>query len=227
MVPSSYHVEQIVENLYGSLKEGGPLHAALVAAEMDGTEQMLGLVQTSLEIIIPSLVTGGAAGLARLGAFGVRAKKAVDAARLARATVATERAGAGTRALRGFGLGVYSATAENFLATGTGEVRQRADTIESLLKDAIATGSSMAVTALVRIPQSDHPNLLMRLYERYTTQGARHIAGTFTGDVGMEIVEEVIDQYVRQYLDGNFDAMTWNELREITTVCLVTRHCSK
>ncbi|MBI2980779.1 MAG: hypothetical protein HYY44_00460 [Deltaproteobacteria bacterium] len=34
------HVEQIVEKLYDSLKEGGPLHAALVAAEMDGTEQL-------------------------------------------------------------------------------------------------------------------------------------------------------------------------------------------
>ncbi|MBI2082618.1 MAG: hypothetical protein HYT76_03520 [Deltaproteobacteria bacterium] len=212
------HVEETVKELYEKLKEGGVLYEALIAAEMDGAENLIGLVQTTLEIVIPSLVTGGATALARLGIAGARVKRAVDAANVVNDA---RKIGAGTRALRGFGIGAYSSTADNLLELGTGGYREGNETLAKFVKDALATGSAMAVTALARIPKSNHRNIVMRLYQRFSSEGFSGFAHTFAADAGMEAVEEILDQYVRRTLDGNFSAMTWGEVTEIARICFV------
>lgn len=206
-------VAQVIEALFQSLQEDGTLDRALQAAEMNGTEQFLGLTQTVAVIVGlayatrgASLVVHGTGALARVGG-------AVNgAAQVTRAQ----------RAVQAFRLGAQLSVTENALAVSTGEIRHGPETVQRWFKDALATGGAMALMGAVA-PQTlalNHPDhLVKQMWAHYTKNGLKGM-GHLAQDTGLEIVEELTDQYVRQALDGNYEALSEAELREITSLCL-------
>ncbi|MBI2340078.1 MAG: hypothetical protein HYU99_06930, partial [Deltaproteobacteria bacterium] len=222
-VPTEEMIGQTIEEVFRSLSEGGALYTALVASEMEGIEQTLGLLQTTLILVATSIATSGvaaAAGIAaRMAMTGKdlqAARAALLAARTASATVETvDKADSVLKRMgKAFGYGAYISTAENAIAVGTGEVRGQPDTLVSWGKDALSTGLSMAVTGALPVSHGGHNNVIGNLFARYTVGGVRGVA--YLGmDAGVETVEEGIDQYVRQTLDGNATALSGKQWREL------------
>ncbi|MCE9625394.1 MAG: AAA family ATPase, partial [Deltaproteobacteria bacterium] len=220
-----------IDHLYKLLKKDGSLHRAFEAAEMDGTEQILGLVQTVAVILATTVATDGLGTAAAVGnAMRVAGTlknfgSTVAAVRAARAAAgaarAVEAATLGEKVVHGIKTGMTLSVAENAVAVVSGEVRTEKDTILKWLKDAVATGAAMGLVTPFAGAAGEmaHQHVLKRLMQRYLTTGVDG-ALRFLGDTGLEAIEEVADQYVRQRLDGKTEALTWDELREITSICL-------
>lgn len=225
----------IQQDLYQAMRQGGVLYEAISAAEMDGIEQLIGHAQTigvmaalaaaSRGLSVALRGTQAAAEAGTVAAeIGTAAKNAATAAEAGQALSAGSRAletvSRTQKMIEGFNLGLLLSTTENVLAVASGEVRHGPDTTVSWLKDGWATGLAMALSAGI-VPMSEPAKqaLLKNLFLRYTVgglKGAKH----FLTDTGLEIVEEVIDAYTRQVLDGNLNALAWNELEEIGKACL-------
>ncbi|KAB2842130.1 hypothetical protein F9K50_02635, partial [bacterium] len=231
--------KKIVAGLYRAFQKEGVLYRALVAAEMDGTEQVLGLVQTIGIMAATAAVTRGANVVLRAGqasaevAEGSLAAAEVghlaertgeglaSAAKLAKTGV--DGLNLGDKMFRGLTMGVYLATAENALASTTGELRIGRETVLKWLKDAIATGAAMALVSplATRAGETIQDNLIKDLAKRYLSGGPKG-ALHFLADTGLEAVEEVLDQYARQVLDGKIEALSLSEIEEITKICLAS-----
>ncbi|HKY62435.1 MAG TPA: hypothetical protein VJR29_03370 [bacterium] len=208
-------VQTQVDRLQELLKEGNALHQGLEAAEMSGGEQLLGFIQTLGTILIAATATRGLSLAAQGSAAVARGPAALSAIRNFITGMTA------LRPVQGFLWGATMATMENALAVSTGEVRVEKDTIEKWLKDALSTGASMAlVTPLAQAGgQSVEKYLLKDLAARYLSHGSKG-ALNLLSDTGLEAVEEVLDQYVRQALDGNFQALSLGEIQEIAKICL-------
>ncbi|MFO1463578.1 MAG: hypothetical protein U1F66_07345 [bacterium] len=229
--------KEIAKKLYRNFQKGGCLYKGLEAAEMDGTEQVLGLVQTVGLMAALAMATRGVGVAARAGQISaelaegatVAAEGAQGMARAGEASIAlvetaqgsTKLIELGDKMLRGMGMGAYIATAENAAAKLSGEVRVGRETILSWLKDAVATGAAMALVSPLATSAGEaiHEHLLKDLAQRYVSGGAKG-ALHFLADTGLEAVEEVLDQYARQVLDGKTEALSLGEIEEITKICL-------
>ncbi len=197
----------IAQELFESLKSGGELYRALEAAEMDGAEQFLGLVQTvAVMLAIASATKGLSLAIQGTGALG-------------RVLSAARTLGAMDRMANGFKLGVQLTAAENALAVTSGEVREGEETIGSWGKDALATGGAMALTGgLEGGPGgATAKQVLKNAWRRYTANGAKGI-GHLAVDTGMEIVEESLDQYARQAMEGKTSSLEKGQLEEIAAI---------
>ncbi|HKY63386.1 MAG TPA: hypothetical protein VJR29_08210, partial [bacterium] len=192
-------VEAQLERLNELIKPDGILYEAFQAAEMDGTEQVIGLVQTVAIILGTAQATRGAS----LAVEGAEAVFLAD------------------KMLRGFFWGAYIATAENTIAASTGEVRTERDSLGTWVKDAVSTGASMALVmpAAGSVGQALEGNTLKNLVSRYIGQGPRgllHLAA----DTGLETIEEAVDQQLRKTLDGKANALSFSEIKELFKLCL-------
>ncbi|HKY64626.1 MAG TPA: HEAT repeat domain-containing protein, partial [bacterium] len=190
-------VEAQLERLNELIKPDGILYEAFQAAEMDGTEQVIGLVQTVAMILGTAQATRGAS----LAVEGAEAVFLAD------------------KMLRGFFWGAYIATAENAVATTTGEVRTERDTIETWVKDAVSTGASMALVmpAAGSVGQALEGNTLRNLATRYLNPGG---LTRLAGDTALETLEETVDQQLRKTLDGKANALSPSEIKELFKLCL-------
>ncbi|HKX12141.1 MAG TPA: hypothetical protein VJP40_03235, partial [bacterium] len=275
--------DKVKARLTAATKSGGKIHEGFKESEMDGTEQMVNLVQTVIEIVAITAVTQGlgtefaaARGVAAFSQTAARtrnirlayqaftevravsmannaakAAEAIEIANIARfgslapelsairvgaaeAKTATElfsggarlaralggEAGFATKAATGFKLGAQISVTENVIGSLSGQLRTEPQTLLDWMKDATATGFSMVVSAGLNptFGQAVEEGVVKGLYQRYVAQGAKG-AMHFLGDTGLEIVEEVVDNYVRKKLDGDFSKLSWDELRDITMVC--------
>ncbi|HKX13425.1 MAG TPA: hypothetical protein VJP40_09745, partial [bacterium] len=179
------------------IQADGLLYEAFQAAEMDGTEQVLGLVQTVAILLGTAQVTRGAS----LVAEGTEAVFLAD------------------KMIRGFFWGAYMATAENAVAVSTGEVRTERETIGNWTKDAVSTGTSMALVmpAAGSVGQALEGNALKNLAARYLNPGG---LVRLAGDTGLETLEEAVDQQLRKTLDGKSIALSAGEIKELFKLCL-------
>ena len=198
---SSEDINKAISILIRELRENRVIYNGLESAEVDGIEASINLLQTTLEIVVLSMALKGS-GIGA-GAAGAGAE-----------TVSWV-----TRSLRGFGLGAYSSTMENIVGRATDQAGITSTTFEDWLKDAVATGLSMAITGLLPATAGGGRNLIENVWRRYTVNGSRS-AFTFLRDTGVEISEEMIDQYVREAFNGNYDVMTLNQVLETVLVCL-------
>lgn len=217
-----------LEILLSAMEEDGSIYEAIDSAEVGGAEQLMNLAQTTIEIAGPMMVPGGqAAALARLHKISAAFKAARSGAGVVRAGVTALQAGVSgsggaftaAEMARGFGGGIYIATAENAMRVASGGVIEGPQSAVSWFKDAVATGASMALTAFLPLHLGRHPpqKLLKNLYARYTVSGMQG-AGRFALDAGMEGVEETVDQVLRQGLDGKWEWVSRSQLREIGVI---------
>ncbi|HEX5033107.1 MAG TPA: hypothetical protein VFW62_01385, partial [bacterium] len=190
-------VEAQLQRLNELIKPDGILYEAFQAAEMDGTEQVLGLVQTVAIILATAQATRGAS----LAVEGAEAVFLAD------------------KMLRGFFWGAYMATAENAIAVSTGEVRTERETVGNWTKDAVSTGASMALVmpAAGSVGQALEGNTLKNLAARYLNPGG---LTRLAGDTGLETLEEAVDQQLRKTLDGKANALSPTEIKELFKLCL-------
>lgn len=204
-----------IERFLGSLgdREDGRIHKALIAAEMEGTEQLFQLGQTCLLLMVPGVGKARAAALiAKLGRY----------LGTTRTTIAISRAPTVmARVERGFGLGVYSSVSGNAVEMATSGMRDEADTVASWAKDAIATGASMALTGALPVSGHGGKSFLQNVIDRYRTGRITWSAARIVSDAGMEGAEETVDTILRSALDGNFDAPTEHELADILKISLI------
>lgn len=197
--------QALKDSLFQETKADGILAKAFIAAEMDGSEHMLNLAQTCIELAALTAATEG------LGLVGEVAETAQGLQRLSRTEAFLNSA------TLGFKQGAAISFSENGLALISGEARQGAETLENWTKDALATGGSMALSQGVQASFFGQENtakgLFQNLVNRYTGQGlksVRHLAA----DTAIEFGEESIDQYSRQFLDGKTQALSGHELQE-------------
>lgn len=227
---SEADLQEVVDQLFDSLKEKGVLHQALSAAEMDLSEQGIGLAQTMAVIYALGMATRGLSALGQAGIALARSTGVLRAAEgsaavvesatvLAQTAQALETATMAERMANGFKLGAQITTAENALAVATNEVRQGPDTLEAWAKDASATGLSMTLTGMLPVSPGVATDPLKNLLARYSWSSARG-AKFLAMDAGTEIVEESIDQYSRQAFDGDLTALSTSQLREIAAISL-------
>ncbi|MBF0106924.1 MAG: FHA domain-containing protein [Deltaproteobacteria bacterium] len=216
---SKEELEPCIKELYELLGPEGVLTRALQAAENDGVEMAMGMVQTILEIVVTSYALAGVGAIMRL-AKGARA--AVLAAKnLSRMAKASRVVGKKTKeAWEAFKIGANNQLVHNTLALKSGEVRQGSEKVLNWFKDAMATGFSMVFTALAPGSGSLGKTALKRFIDRYNPARLSGMLRMGT-DSFMEIVEEMVDAYARQALDGNINAMTANEFDEIWKLCLL------
>jgi ppGpp synthetase/RelA/SpoT-type nucleotidyltranferase len=129
-------------------------------------------------------------------------------------------AGFAAKGYESFKLGVKISTAENLTALLSGQLHEKPKTILDWLKDALSTGGSMVVSAALEPTVAAHleKNLFKNLWQRWVAQGPKG-ALHFLGDAGLEVVEEVVDQYVRKKLDGDFRSLSWEEFKDIVLIC--------
>ncbi|MCE9624243.1 MAG: hypothetical protein K8R69_02130 [Deltaproteobacteria bacterium] len=201
----------IQDFLYEAFRPGGVLSKAYQAAEMDGGEQLLSLVQTCLEMVAIAAATEG------LGLSGELAEVGQGLNRISRMESFAQGAWVG------FGRGATLSLSENALAVASGEVRQGPETLSSWVKDAVATGGAMSLSNGVQrtflqqpqVQQGLMQNLIAR-YSRGVWKAARH----FSADTALEFTEEALDQYSRRVLDGNTQALSRAELEETFAVTL-------
>lgn len=214
---SQPEMERIVDRLQSGLKEAGVLHRALVAAEMDGCEQLIGLGQSVIVMMATIAATQGLGAVSALGNLG-RVAGAVKniqtvAGRSAQMITLAHRASYGLK------MGAWISFAENQIAIQSGEVRQGRDSWWKLGKDSLATGLAMGLfTPLAaEMGLSLERNVLKRLLQRYFTHGVRGV-GRFSGDTVLEGMEEIVDATLRHKLDGGKGGLTFDQAREITLV---------
>ncbi|MCE9624050.1 MAG: hypothetical protein K8R69_01155, partial [Deltaproteobacteria bacterium] len=194
---------QLLSELHESLQKNGLLYRAFEAAEMDGTEQLIGLAQTIVVTAGMAMATKGAGTLIQVDLTLMRTAMGARAFRMA----------------QGFGLGMQMTTAENVLSVASGEVRQGPETVGKWFKDAVATGTSMALSGALHLNHTTKESVIKNLWARYTVNGIQG-ARNFLVDTGMEAIEELVDQYTRQVLEGKNEALSWQELHEIVALSL-------
>lgn len=198
-----------LQGLYQALKKDQVLYRAFEAAEMDGTEQLLGLAQTCLEMVAIAAVTDGLGLAGEAANLGKTAKVLSKADQLA------------TAAVNGFGRGVAMATTENLVAVTTKEVCPEQDTGLKWFKDALATGTAMGlsggVSKLFVVKDAPKEGLIQETLHRYTTGGFKALKH-FLSDAGLEAAEEIFDQQLRQALDGKTQPLSKEELQEILAI---------
>ncbi|HEX5033189.1 MAG TPA: hypothetical protein VFW62_01800, partial [bacterium] len=241
---SAADIRRINQELYALSKAGGLLYKGFSAAATDWSAEISSLGATTLEVIALSLVTAGAGGAARVSMRALQsARKWVQALRAVRQPVealeksaevisralqtqkalrpgrALFEAFRHSEALRAGGLGAYISTAENMASNLSGQLQVQPDTVLSWLKDAFATGLSMAIVAPLPPHAAEaRKTVLQGMWARYFANpaaGALH----FTADTGKEVLEEVLDAYVRQALDGNYQSLSLEEFTDIVSVC--------
>ncbi|HKY63387.1 MAG TPA: HEAT repeat domain-containing protein, partial [bacterium] len=241
---SAGDIRRVNQEIYAMSKAGGLLYKGFSAAATDWSAEISSLGATTLEVIALSLVSAGAGGAARISMRALQsARKWVQALRAARQPVQaleksaevvsgalqaqkTLRPGRAlfeafrhSEALRAAGLGAYISSAENMASNLSGQLQVQPDTVLSWLKDAFATGLSMAVVApLPPHAAATRKNALQGLWARYFANPAAG-ALRFTADTGKEVLEEVLDAYVRQVLDGRYQALSLEEFTDIVSVC--------
>ncbi|HKX12857.1 MAG TPA: HEAT repeat domain-containing protein, partial [bacterium] len=229
-------IRKVNQDLFAMTKAGGVLHKGFSAAATDWSAEISSLGATTLETVALAAVTGGgAASRLPLQALNAARKwtqvlraarkplqavdkisKAPAALRGSRGVLAALRR---CEAVRAAGLGAYIATAENVAANLSGQLKTQPDTILSWLKDAFATGMAMGVVApLPPHAAAARKKVLQGMWARYFKNPAVG-ALRFTADTGKEVVEEVLDAYVRQALDGNYQALSLEQFADIVSVC--------
>ncbi|MBF0104844.1 MAG: FHA domain-containing protein [Deltaproteobacteria bacterium] len=119
-----------------------------------------------------------------------------------------------------FKMGFNMQFAHNTLALESGEVRQGSEKVLCWFKDAMATGFSMSFSTFAQASGSLGKHALKRFADRYNPVRVSSLLHMST-DTFMEIVEEMVDAYARQALDGHVDAMTENEFDDIWKLCLI------
>ncbi len=209
-------LETAIQRLQRGLEEDGVIHKAIDAAEMDGVETSINFLQTTLEIIAIALVTKGAGATLGAGRGAVAGGEAAINAAGRTSKIVQYAKEAGIRSARGFGMGAQISVAENAVSVATDQVGAKAD-LEKWIKDAIATGLSMAITGLLPASAAKG-NIIEKIWQRYTVGGLR-AAGRFGVDTGVETLEEAVNQMILQALDGNFDALSFAQLAELVRVC--------
>ncbi|MDL1871613.1 VWA domain-containing protein [Deltaproteobacteria bacterium PRO3] len=217
-------LEEELKGLYRELKKDGRLFAAMEAAEMEGTEQLIGLIQTVAEIAAISLVTQGM-GTAGAIANAARAGRAMQGA--LQTAAGARRIGQGAEALAwaskaeyGMKMGMAISATENAVAFGTGEVRQGPETLLAWGKDSLTTGAAMSLFGPLSMGGGSAQvsrNLGKELFHRYAQQGAKGL-GHLAKDTAAETGEELFDAQLRQGLDGHHRALGADQIREITLV---------
>ncbi len=240
-------LERELKQLYTLLKDPGTLgewfdgtgllHRAFSAAEMDGTEHLIGLIQTIGIIIGTTLLTeglgtaGAVANAARtagaLKTVGTTVQTVKSAEAVASLAVNTSKLSVTVptltaRAVHGFKMGVTIATAENVVAVASGEVRHGDDNLLKWVKDAASTGLAMGMFTpfAARTGELLHKNILERIFHRYVTNPLSEGALRLLGDTALEVPEELVDQGLRLSLDGNGDALTKSQARETIAISM-------
>lgn len=278
--------EKIKARMTRATREGGAIHKGFADSEMEGTEQVINLVQTIAEIVVITVATQGLGTEAALGraaaTFGqtalrtrnlrmayqafsevrsvanmARAAETLEMANMARygslyremqgasrlAALSAEDAaiakgfqgvfargahaiggevGFASKAASGFKMGATISLTENMIGSLSGQLKTDPTTLLDWLKDATATGLSMVVSAGLSptVGEQVQQNIVKGLWQRYVAGGAKS-AVHFLADTGLEVVEEVVDNYVRKKLDGDFSKLSFDELRDITMVCFI------
>src|SRR5690606_3377151 len=173
---SETELKSQIQDLQKQLQETGSLHQALVAAEMDGTEQLIGLGQTILIILATRQLGRGMARLSTAIAETQAGQRITNLAQQLRQYQLTQSIGRGVqnnvfawRATKGFAMGAWISTAENAVAAATDEVKPEGHHIKSWAFDALATGLAMGTftTAASYMGNSIEQNLLKRMLGRY------------------------------------------------------------
>lgn len=232
-------LEAVQGDLFTAMQAGGALNRGFRAAAADWGSELAGLAATTLETAALAAVSGGAAAAGRVlrSLRGLRALEGAGGA-LATAGRLGKGGGAARAAVRGSGgtaraaretfdspftravlMGGYISLAENTGAKLSGQLKTEPDTILGWFKDAVATGLAMGLVA----PLQPHAvrardGLFRQMWSRYAADprlGPLRLAA----DTVQEAVEEVLDAYVRQTLDGDYRAMSWEEFRDIVSVC--------
>lgn len=189
----SYHKQVVL-----ALSSQGVLTMAEAAAEMEGIEGTLHLMQTTLEIVALALVTSGVGSVLR-SAKGVR-----DVA-----AVIQMPKSAPWRVVDGFGRGIGISVMENGVHGASGQAGESGD-----INDAIATALSMCITGLlpvggtipIKLGRTEVPNVI----GRYLGEGYGKGIIKLGADTGMETFEEWLDAFLQ-----NFEVPDVNEAREI------------
>ncbi|MDO8518997.1 MAG: FHA domain-containing protein, partial [Deltaproteobacteria bacterium] len=218
-------LDQEIHRLYGLLSEGGVLRQALIASDNDGIEQSIGLLQTSAEIILASLATGGLATagvVVRAAKTGNDIRKAVQVARAARAAKAAQQTSRVVSAGKGFGSGFAISGGEAAIADFSGQAHDGPDTLWARFKQATATGLSMAVTGFLGLSQSDQSNILQRLYDRYSR--IHKLGKNVILDGALETVEESVDDLLNKIFSGKRADMSYDQFVEITKISFANFH---
>lgn len=218
-------IRRQVKHLQKHLREEGKLHLAFRAAEMDGTEQLLGLAQT---ILIIMATRGALRGLGRLSAALARTQSVqritqfVSRFKDYRLGQVIHRGMQNNvfawRATKGFALGAWITTAENGVAVLSDEARPEGDNAKSWALDALSTGLAMGVftTAASYLGTSLERSLFKRMLGRYF--GSFHAPMRLVGDAIAETGEEVVDATIRSKLVDPDAALGFDQFREIALV---------
>ncbi|MBF0105367.1 MAG: hypothetical protein HQM16_08585, partial [Deltaproteobacteria bacterium] len=123
-------------------------------------------------------------------------------------------------AWQAFKMGFNMQFAHNALALESGELRQGSEKVLNWFKDAMATGVSTSFSTFAQASGSLGKHVLKRFADRYNPVRITSMIHMGT-DSFMEIVEEMVDAYARQALDGDVNAMTENEFDDIWKLCLI------
>lgn len=109
-----------------------------------------------------------------------------------------------------------------FTAWASDQVQERKFTVMAMLKDSLATAFGMAVAAPLAPGalsiEGLNSGVMGGLFRRFTMggfKGMKHIGG----DIGAEVLEEVLQNYVNKFLGGDRHAMSLEEFRDITLMC--------
>lgn len=222
--PHALQVE--IEHLYGMLDQDGALHRAFLAAELDGTEQLIGIMQSVALMAGITLATRGigtAPAVAEALAAGNSMRNLgglVASTRAAQAAAATvrvvESSELGAKLWQGAKLGMSLSLTENTLAVASREYRPSQDFALAWMKDGMATGIAMgAVSPLLKSTTGHFVKPLgLRLGQRYLGSGIRGVLH-FAEDSGLETLEELSDQSIRRALDGDFRGVNFDQVRDI------------
>ncbi|MDL1871606.1 hypothetical protein FBR05_05330, partial [Deltaproteobacteria bacterium PRO3] len=232
-------LEAVQADLFAAMRAGGVMNRGFRAAAADWSSELAGLAATTLETAALAAVSGGAAAAGRVlrSLRGLRALERTGGA-LAAAGRLGKGGGGARAAMRGSGglaratreifdspftravlMGGYISLAENTGAKLSGQLKTEPDTVLGWFKDAVATGLAMGLVA----PLQPHAvrargDLFRQMWSRYAADprlGPLRLAA----DTVQEAVDEVLDAYVRQTLDGDYRAMSWEEFRDIVSVC--------
>ncbi|MFO1464415.1 MAG: hypothetical protein U1F66_11635 [bacterium] len=197
---SKEEVEQEIQTLFQALQKKGVLFEAFAAAEMDGVEQTLGMIQSVAIALAVGTATRGIGAVAQVNGALVNSAFSVTAAQMG----------------KGFSIGAATMLAENTVAVISREARPGPETAEAWVKDLAATGLSTTLTGLLPASPAARGNLMKNILGRYATGGLRG-AGHFGRDAAVEVTQESLDQITRRTLEGDTQGLSLNELREIAT----------
>lgn len=122
---------------------------------------------------------------------------------------------------RGFGLGSAITTTQNVTGLLSNQLKTEPETLTDWLIQAMATGGSMVLSGTFAAEAVGHAqqNILGAVRERFFAQGAKG-ALHFLADTGLEVIEEVADNYIANFLHGNVKGMSWDEMKDIIIVCM-------